>query len=1001
MSLGFCQRVCVTVLRRIGYPLRLAGNRLVHGAGRAGLLALGIAAAAAALASVVGGSLVAQDEALTRALERVPAAQRSVSIVYSDLGVERNGVTREELEPLVDRTLGGLVPGEPVRAVQLKLLRIGNALTNLAAVDDVGRFVRLTSGRLPETCTPERCEVVQLGGNGRVPSTDGLRFVRVGEGVLTSALPFGRLPGEDATRIGESFGVEDQPPFLVAEGFDEFSTLPALDGFYRTYAWTAPLSAAGVHPWEVDEFDAAAARARSTLRSESLFLDLAAPVDELAAARESGQIAGKRLLLVGGQAAALLLAFAILAAAGMRRDVEGVWQRLTWFGARRYQLGLLSGAETGAAALAGVVVGWGAGVLAVALLAQRAGAPVGELLRHSVLSGTGIAAAVLLAVAATVVLLLALRAPAAPLGGLRLTALDVAALGALLAVLLALARGDADASALAADGGTGTLLLLLPGLVTFVCAVACARLLGPGLRLLERVSRGSSPPVRLASLSLARSPGRAAVAVTFLVVSLGLGLFAAVYRSTLGDGLEAQAAYAVPLDYRVRTDLAPSGLVAPLDAAPLARYEELGADVVPIIRQTGTTAGAGQATLLGVPVGTLRETQRLPADAAVEPAGPELPENATELSLPVSVRGGNVAFTAIVLTPGGRFARLPVGTTQGAKEIVLTAAVPPEARGGRVVALSLARPEAVTGHGDFGRLDGLLALGALSADGEPILSGYDDWEGLDGVQAEDGGLRFLLTNEAADPRFQPRQPTDGEPVPVVVTPGLAARAGEGGVLPLRVASGQISVRVVGVVDRVPTVSGDVILGDESRLFVALNSASPGTTVPNELWLSGPASVGAALERPPFDVLDVTSRAAVQHGLESDPLARGSLATLTGAALAAALLALLGLALVLAGDARDEGRELFDLEAQGAGPRTLRRHLRLRAGLVAALGLAGGLATAALLSILAVDLVTLTANASAPEPPLALSVDWALVAAACAAYAVAATALVVAATRRAV
>ena len=111
MSLGFWQRVDVTTLRRIGYPLRLAWNRLAHGAGRAGLLALGIAAAAAALASVVGGSLVAQDEALARALQRVPAEQRSVSIVYSDLGVERNGVTREELDPLVDRTLGGLRPG--------------------------------------------------------------------------------------------------------------------------------------------------------------------------------------------------------------------------------------------------------------------------------------------------------------------------------------------------------------------------------------------------------------------------------------------------------------------------------------------------------------------------------------------------------------------------------------------------------------------------------------------------------------------------------------------------------------------------------------------------------------------------------------------------------------------------------------------------------------------------------------------------------------------------
>ena len=242
VSLSFCQRVFVNATRRIGYPLRLAWNRLVHGAGRAGLLALGIAAAAAALAAVIGGSLVAQDEALARALERVPPNERSVSVVYSDLGVTRNGVTREDLEPLVDRTLEGLVPGDPVRAVQLKLLRIGGQLVNVGATDDLGRFVRLTSGRLPETCTPERCEVIQLGGSGRVPSVEGLRFVKVGEGTLVSPLPFGRLPGANATRLGDSFGIAE-PPFLVAEGFDEFSTLPGLDGFYRTYAWTSPLAA--------------------------------------------------------------------------------------------------------------------------------------------------------------------------------------------------------------------------------------------------------------------------------------------------------------------------------------------------------------------------------------------------------------------------------------------------------------------------------------------------------------------------------------------------------------------------------------------------------------------------------------------------------------------------------------------------------------------------------------------------------------------------------------
>ena len=52
-------------------------------------------------------------------------------------------------------------------------------------------------------------------------------------------------------------------------------------------------------------------------------------------------------------------------------------------------------------------------------------------------------------------------------------------------------------------------------------------------------------------------------------------------------------------------------------------------------------------------------------------------------------------------------------------------------------------------------------------------------------------------------------------------------------------------------------------------------------------------------------------------------------------------------------------------------------------------------------VLAVDLVTLTAGASLPEPPLAIAVDWRLVALACAVYGVLTAGLVALSTRRAV
>ena len=62
------------------------------------------------------------------------------------------------------------------------------------------------------------------------------------------------------------------------------------------------------------------------------------------------------------------------------------------------------------------------------------------------------------------------------------------------------------------------------------------------------------------------------------------------------------------------------------------------------------------------------------------------------------------------------------------------------------------------------------------------------------------------------------------------------------------------------------------------------------------------------------------------------------------------------------DVRDGRGELLDLETQGAEPRALRRHLRLRLLLVAVPGVVGGVIAGVLLSRLVVRFVELTLTA---------------------------------------
>ena len=62
-----------------------------------------------------------------------------------------------------------------------------------------------------------------------------------------------------------------------------------------------------------------------------------------------------------------------------------------------------------------------------------------------------------------------------------------------------------------------------------------------------------------------------------------------------------------------------------------------------------------------------------------------------------------------------------------------------------------------------------------------------------------------------------------------------------------------------------------------------------------------------------------------------------------------------------------------------------------------MGLVGGIVTGAVLSALVVSLVEVTANATAPQPPLELSVDWGVLGLGLLAYAAAAALLVSAVT----
>jgi hypothetical protein len=476
------------------------------------------------------------------------------------------------------------------------------------------------------------------------------------------------------------------------------------------------------------------------------------------------------------------------------------------------------------------------------------------------------------------------------------------------------------------------------------------------------------------------------------VASLGLALFAAAYRSTLVRGQQDEAAYAVPASYVLTEDFAQLVPVMHGPAPPSS---------IPQLRLSGNVSSGTTFSFLGLDssarVGGWRDDfakRSLPALRAAIAPHRDVAQRTTTLppgrrfTVPVRTSGDDVAVRAFFRSRLGDYVSIPLGRTNGRHTVVLRGRTPFVHSSLAQIELDLlngGRNSANGGTGLQPAAKGVLTFGGARVNGRLVPNAFSSWTGTGGISGAATRLGYVLTPDRTG-RFRPRQPTDGRVLPVLATPTVAAAAGPHGIIPLQVEGELTPARIVGVVTRFPSIVGDAVIADRVTAATTLDTRSPGLGTTDELWLNA--------ERPPHvPQLLVQSRAETLARLQADPLAHGALLTLAGTAAVALLLALVGLVLAVVGDVRDDRGELFDLEAQGAAPATIRAHLRLRALLVASFGIVGGVVLGVILSALVIDLVSVTAGAVEPEPPLLLTLDFPLLAAAAAAYILLAAVLV--------
>jgi hypothetical protein len=995
--------------RRMLFPLRFAVRRVAAARRPLTVVALGVTLASCALAVAFAASAIVENRSVVDAVDALPPSARDVEVTWVGLSSspsDRLGnLDRQAREAL------GTVGLEPaVRTLVSRDTRVEGQVVRVVAADELARWLVVRSGRLPRPCTPERCETVALGP-GPLPKLTELP-------VVGRADP---LPGTPVRRLLPTATARSRP--LVAEGVAGADRLPLLDSAFRSYTWSAPLASAQPTAWTLGKLELGLARARSRLQAESFHFDLRAPTASLEDVALDARVAYRRLLLVGAECAVLFLVFALVAASTLRSGALSASRRLRRFGAGRWQTDLLAAAEAAAIVVPAAVVGWMVGGLAAAVLAEATDTPVGDLLGRTIFSASGLGLVAAIAVLAILILFATMRAEPMLVRGRGLSVVDVIAVAAIIAVLVALAVGQTDPETLARDRGTGIALLLVPGLLIVAAAILAARLTGPAFRLAERLAPRTRPSLRLALLSAARNPGTQLVTVGFLVVSVGLAVFAATYRSTLLEGERAEAAFAVPLDYTVRK----AGSRRGADEEPVgAAYARRGG--VPVIRRAGQATSLNlESTIdvLGLPadaVGRLRWrsdfadvgpeelARRIDPRQPVHPVGPPLPSDARTLDLPVTVDGDPFVVTASIRTPRGTYLSLDLGEARRGRN-VLRARLPAAARGGTLIGLLVEMTPAAAFSAAHAAAEGgapdVFSTGTMVI-GQPrqARTDYRRWVAATSSAptaskvAATLGVRYLLTQEQPF-RLRPRQPTDDAPVSVIACGSLADQAGEDGVVPLRVGSALVNTRVVAEASLFPSLHCPFVVADEGALETAVSASAPGAAVADEAWIAGPPGLAADLRRAGGATpVSVTSRRAVEAELRDDPLARGTVAVLAGGSFVALVLAVLAVLLVVSVELRDESGDFLDLESQGMAPATLRRQLVLRLASISGYGVLCGLVTGAVLTAVVSELVAVGAGRAVPVPPLKLHLAWPELALGLVLFVLALAATLMLATRRA-
>ncbi|WFE42905.1 ABC transporter permease [Verrucosispora sp. WMMD1129] len=911
--------------------------------------------------------------------------------------------------------------------------RSGATYASVMFLDDLPAHARLTAGSWPQTgAGPVQTAIAEVaattlrvGVGDRIPITDGLSgqvTEVVVTGVFTPVDPdsaYWRLAPETTT--GSLPQAATYGPMTVSR--DDFDTHFLANA---SAGWLVEPDLAGVGPTALDRLADAAGRITTSSPAEAGLgesavvsgdlVDLVQRLRQATLVGRSALVTPMLLVVVLGGYALLLVA--ILLTEHRRGETALLRAR----GAARWQVARLTAREATLVVLPAVFL---APPLVVELLglADRLPGLAAVSLRPdwadptvwlvAGLAAAGCAAAMIgpsLRRGDSYVADLASRSRPSRRGMVQRAGLDVLLVGLALLSWYQLSRYSSPLSrSRGGQLGVDPLLAAAPTLGVLAGAVLALRLLPPLVRLTERwVDRRPWTAVMLGTWQAGRRPH--AGPVLLLALAVAVGTLAWSLAGTSQRSLDDQAAHRVGADLRLTeaTGAAPDGRADQLADLPGIRA------VLPAWREpVRLGAGAEPATMVAVDAGAADQVLRLRADLAGGstdrllggladarvPAPEAVLPTGTRLTGQLRTRGDvdsgvPIRHEVVLSDARGEHRRVALGSTGWDGEPLRFSVELPAGDG----PWRLAGFTAETLGGPRLNLDWRLSnlrAGPDTTTGTPVdLTADGPWQLVDRAGA---ATAPTVSGATLAGRYERDIPAGwfarNTPVQLAVTrtagPGRVPVVATGPALDMlhvdvgaqtRLFLGGAEVDVV-LVDRVTALPGDVedaaLLVDLPSLRTRLFHEHGIVRSPQEWWVA--ARPGAAAQvagaAAALDDLTVLDRQDVADELARDPFGVGARGALFVAALAAVLLAAVGVAVDVSATARRRARELAVLHTLGAGHRLVARSLLAEQSFLAGMGVLVGLAVGIGVAATMAPLVILTASADRPDPPPLLSVDW--------------------------